>query len=116
VGAGRARVALPYRGVVSEPALLEVYEAKRALAVRIAASICGRDAEDVVQDSAFYLWRRLDTLTAISPGFFIEVVKQKAIARTTLSWRRHAVLSDDLISVERRLVRRARRTGAAGPV
>lgn len=112
VGAGRGRVALPYRGVVSEPALLEVYEHKWGVAVRVAATLCGpADAEDVVQDVAFYLWRRRDTLTEISPGFFIDAVKQKAIGRTRYAWRRRAILTDDLVAVERRLVRRA--TGRA---
>lgn len=112
VGAGRGRVPLPYRGVVSEPALLEIYANKRALAVRIAASICGRDAEDVVQNVVFYLWRRLDTLTGLSVRFFLECVKQSALGRTRAAWRRRAVLSDDLVAVERRLVRRR---GPVGP-
>jgi hypothetical protein len=102
--APRLRPALPYRGVVSEADLLDVYARIWGPAVRIAARFCGRDAEDVVQDVALYLWLRRDTLTAISPGFFVESVKRKAIQRDGTAWRRHAVLAgasvEDLGEVE----------------
>lgn len=106
-------MALPYRGVVSERELLDIYERKWWLAVRVAATICGADAEDVVQNVALYLWRRLDTLTAISAGFFIRSVKQKAIARKQSAWHRHMIpmAPDDLLVVEKFHVREGRERG-----
>ncbi len=113
VGAGRGRVALPYRGVVSEQELLDLYEQVRARATRIAARICGLAAPDAVQDTAAYLWRRRDTLTAVSPGFFIMAVQQRASSYRRSWWGRHArALGPDGVAALQR--RRARALALGG--
>jgi len=114
VAAGRARRPLPHRGVVSEPELLAVVTHGWADAVHVAAGICGLlAAEDAVQAAAVYLWRRRATLTAISVGFFILVVKQRAHADRVSAWRRHArALGPDRLAALQH--RRARAAFVAG--
>lgn len=103
------RPVLPYQGLISEHDFVAVYTANYAKAVATIRRVCGADAEDVVQTVAVYFWRRLDTLTHLEADLFFKAVWHQAVKVGRRSaWRRHVVLSDDLVAAEHRQVRRAR--------
>jgi hypothetical protein len=104
------RVPLPYQGVVSEADVLTVYLDAQRVALRVARRILGDEGEDVVQDVVAYFWGRRDTLREFSAAYFVWVVKLRAILwrrRRAARWQ-HVVCADDLVALERSLVRQGR--------
>jgi hypothetical protein len=102
------RTPLPYQGVIDAETFLAVYRSQRDKAMRTVRRVAGPDAEDVVQQVALYLWRRLDTLKHLEPGLFFKCVWHEAVKVGRRSaWRRRAVALDlaDLADLERERAR-----------
>jgi hypothetical protein len=91
----RTKGANPYVGLITSEMLRELYEAHRQRAVRLAANICGSEAEDIVQDVITYFLGRKDTLRHASRSLFLTAVKRAAVHRITYGWWRHIIPFDD---------------------
>ena len=78
-----------YQGVVTLAELTALYEGHRTHLVRLAARICGRDAEDIVQSTFTYLLARLDTLTHLDKQLAVIAVMNAAKVERRAARHRH---------------------------
>src|SRR5262245_29858352 len=87
-------------GVVTEQAILDLYLAHRAQAVRLARGIVGTEAEDIVHDVVTWLLEKRDYLPH-TPGarYFFTAVKHTALRRLLYAWARYVVAVDPAMLV-----------------
>jgi hypothetical protein len=85
-----------FQGVVTIQMLVELYERERAHLVRIAARICGNEAEDIVQGVFAYFVARLDTLTHLDKKLAMIAVVKAAKRELTAARRKHTVQAEDV--------------------
>jgi DNA-directed RNA polymerase specialized sigma24 family protein len=106
---------MTFYGVVTEQDIVELFEAHRATARRLAERICGPlEGEDVVSDVVAWLLEHRDYLQS-PPGvaYFFQAVTNNARRRLLYAWARYVVAMDqgDLVLAEQAMEGQRRGNG-----